>query len=246
MIYGFQVCGKDYTKLAGITTRTTMATLTMANPEAKPEKIKKPMTIPFANLRAALPRFSPQAQRDIGKLIDYRTQDNKKTVRPDHLEGIIDKDSGPEDPDRLIVQELLARKTKRKAEVSTRGPVKSARIAAHYQDYEAMYMKSGKSFTNRAEFNQHEPVQEERIKLEKLGALTPDQLKAKELMREAKSLARLTDSQQRAQEKLKALNQLATKLPKSGPSGEKPQADDESETDSDDSSDDEESTKDLP
>lgn len=218
----------------------------MANPEAKPEKIKKPMTIPFANLRAALPRFSPQAQRDIGKLIDYRTQDNKKTVRPDHLEGIIDKDSGPEDPDRLIVQELLARKTKRKAEVSTRGPVKSARIAAHYQDYEAMYMKSGKSFTNRAEFNQHEPVQEERIKLEKLGALTPDQLKAKELMREAKSLARLTDSQQRAQEKLKALNQLATKLPKSGPSGEKPQADDESETDSDDSSDDEESTKDLP
>ena len=226
-----------------------MATLIMdkpkANPKAKPEKIKKLMPIPFANLRAALPRFSLQAQRDIGKLIDYRTQDNKKTVRPDHLEGIIDKDSGPEDPDRLIVQELLARKPKRKAEVSTR-PLKGARIAAHYQDYEALFMKSGKPFTNRVEFNQHEPVQEERTKLMKLGALTPDQMKAKELMREAKILACLSDSQQEAQEKLKALNQLANKLPKSGPSGEKPQADDESETDSDDSSDDEESNEGSP
>ena len=65
----------------------------MAKREAKS---KRP--VPFPDLLAVLQRFSPIAQRDIKTLIGVRTRDNKKTVRPADLEGIIDKDSGLKTP----------------------------------------------------------------------------------------------------------------------------------------------------
>jgi hypothetical protein len=201
---------------------------------ATPSKSRK--SVPFADLQEKLPSFSLGMQRDINTLIGVRTRDKKKGVRPEDLEDLIGKESSPEDPDRVLVQELLAPKSKRKsAEVQLR-PGKKIRVDEYLRAFEVQYTKSGENFATRAEFNAL--VKDDRAKLAEQAALTSEQLEAKKVIQAAKLIACRDDSQQEARDKLDALNQLANRLPKSGASP--------SSSDSDSDSDDEGSKEGSP